>query len=38
MSRFINYFSKTEIVLWLTSVVVILVSFCVFDRTNYMTL
>ena len=38
MSRFMNYFSKTEIVLWGTSVVVILISFCAFDKTNYMTL
>ena len=38
MSRFMNYFSKTEIILWVTSVVVILISFCAFDKTNYMTL
>ena len=38
MSRFMNYFSKTEIVLWVTSVIVIIVSFCAFDKTNYMTL
>lgn len=38
MSRFMNYFSKTEIVLWVTSVVVILISFCAFDKSNYMTL
>lgn len=33
-----NYFSKGEIILWSLSVMVILISFCVFDRTNYMTL
>ena len=34
----INYFSKTEITLWSVSVIVIVTSFCIFDRTNYMTL
>ena len=38
MSKLMNYFSKSEIVLWTTSVMVIVISFCVFDRTNYMTL
>ena len=38
VSKLVNYFSKTEIVLWFTSVSVILISFVVFDRTNYMTL
>ena len=38
VSKLVNYFSKTEIVLWITSVSVILISFVVFDRTNYMTL
>ncbi len=38
MRKLTNYFSKAEIVLWMTSVIVILVSFCAFDRTNYMTL
>lgn len=33
-----NYFSKGELILWSLSVTVILISFCVFDRTNYMTL
>lgn len=36
--RFINYFSKAEIALWIFSVMAIIVSFCAFDRTNYMTL
>ena len=38
MKRFINYFTKEEIILWCTSVLLIIVSFCVFDRENYMTL
>lgn len=38
MLKFKNYFSKSEIALWLSSVVVILISFFLFDRTNYLTL
>lgn len=34
----LNYFTKFEITLWSTSVLFILVSFLLFDRTNYMTL
>lgn len=33
-----KYFSKTELLLWFCSVILILLSFCLFDRTNYMTL
>lgn len=33
-----KYFSKTEIALWCSSVVLIIISFCVFDRENYLTL
>ena len=33
-----NYFSKIEITLWCCSVVMIIMSFCFFDRENYMTL
>lgn len=33
-----NYFTKGEILLWMTSVVSILVSFFVFDRVNFLTL
>lgn len=33
-----NYFSKLEIVIWTVSILLILGSFCVFDRENYMTL
>ena len=33
-----NYFTKVERVLWITSVLLIVISFFLFDRTNYMTL
>ena len=33
-----NYFSKGEVGLWCASVLLIIISFCIFDRTNYMTL
>ena len=32
------YFSGTEIVLWCSSVALIVLSFCLFDRENYLTL
>lgn len=41
MSRFIKkikYFSLTEIVLWCSSVALIILSFVIFDRENYLTL
>ena len=38
MTNLKNYFSKAEIILWSCSVMVILISFCLFDRSNYMTL
>ena len=38
MKRIKNYFSKTDIVLWVSSVVLIAVSFMIFDRQNYLTL
>lgn len=38
MCKLRNYFSKLEISLWLMSVIVIIISFVAFDRTNYMTL
>ncbi len=34
----LGYFSKPEIALWCSSVVLIVLSFCVFDRENYLTL
>ena len=33
-----KYFSKTEITLWVSSVLLIGLTFCIFDRENYMTL
>ena len=33
-----NYFSKLEIVLWSSSALLIVASFCAFDRENYLTL
>lgn len=33
-----NYFTKKEIALWASSVTLIIVSFCLFDRENYLTL
>lgn len=38
ISLLLNYFKKKEIILWSSSVIVILVSFCIFDRENYLTL
>lgn len=38
IKRLIRYFSVSEIVLWGSSVMLILLSFFVFDRENYMTL
>ena len=34
----LRYFSKAEIILWCSSMGLILGSFCVFDRENYLTL
>lgn len=34
----LNYFKKQEIILWSSSVIIILVSFCIFDRESYLTL
>ena len=33
-----NYFTKTEIILWASSVILIIFSFLIFDRMNYLTL
>ena len=33
-----NYFSKSEIILWLSSVLLIVGSFCIFDRESYLVL
>lgn len=34
----LNYFTKTEKILWLTSVILIIASFILFDRIQYLTL
>ena len=34
----LSYFSKSEIILWSSSILLIVVSFVIFDRENYMTL
>lgn len=38
MKKLLSYFSKLEFALWGSSVALILVSFLVFDRANYLTL
>jgi len=38
LKRHIRYFKRGEIILWSASITVILFSFLVFDRTNYLTL
>ena len=38
MKKLVNYFSKIEIALWTISMIAIINSFLVFDRTNYLTL
>lgn len=36
--KFFYYFTKQELMLWSSSVILILLSFVIFDRTNYLTL
>ena len=38
MKRFTAYFTKTELLLWCCSAALIVLSFCLFDRENYLTL
>ena len=38
MKKFLSYFSKIELTLWISSVSLITISFFAFDRTNYLTL
>ena len=38
MKKFVNYFSKCEIILWILSVSFIIISFFVFDRKNILIL
>lgn len=36
--KMLNYFTKNELTLWLSSLTLIIISFCIFDRENYLTL
>lgn len=38
MLKFKNYFSKSEIIIWFSSILLIIMSFCVFDRKHFSTL
>lgn len=38
LKSIVKYFSAGEILLWSLSVILIISSFCIFDRTNYLTL
>ncbi len=38
MKKIVGYFTKQEIILWVCSVALITVSFCMFDRENFLTL
>lgn len=38
MKKLLSYFSRLEITLWVSSVILIILSFLAFDRMNYMTL
>ncbi len=38
LKTLVKYFSVAEIVLWCVSVAMIVTSFCIFDRQNYLTL
>lgn len=38
IKRLTNYFSKSEMILWCSSVICILISFYIFDKENYLTL
>lgn len=38
LKRFFRYFSKCEIALWGASILLVLISFFLFDRENYLTL
>ncbi len=38
MTKLKSYFSKTDITVWFSSVILIITSFCIFDRESYLTL
>ncbi len=37
MKRVFKYFSRAELILWSVSVIIIVLSFCIFDRESYLT-
>lgn len=38
LNRIIKYFTATDLFIWTSSVMLIILSFCIFDRENYLTL
>ena len=38
MKKILSYFSKTELILWFSSLLIITLSFLIFDRENFLTL
>ena len=38
MKKIIKYFSRGELILWLSSISIIIISFVLFDRSNYLSL
>lgn len=38
MKKLLNYFTKAEIALWSISSIIIITTFCIFDRQSYLTL
>ena len=38
MRKLLNYFSKAELILWLSSMILIITFFCIFDRKEYLNL
>lgn len=38
MKKYLNYFSKGEILIWLFEIALIIASFCIFDRTGFINL
>lgn len=38
IKRFIHYFTKTEIAIWISSITLIIASYCLFDQESYLTM
>lgn len=38
IKQFFNYFTKAELALWFSSLIIIIISFLIFDRVNFLTL